>query len=146
MRQGAAAGGAQGGAGSAGAGGSAGKRKREDDPDDRAEDVEGDESDDDDDDDDGTDEEDAAEDLPGKAKQQKATLPEGERVCWRQFADTGCTSAGCGFVHVGPLGMGWMPSPMQLSQLRRQVRGLRGQTRWDWGKIDGFEFPRDVFA
>ena len=98
------------------------------------------------DDDDDTDEEDTAEDLPGKAKQQKATLPEGERVCWRQFADTGCTSAGCGFVHVGPLGMGWMPSPMQLSQLRRQVRGLRGQTRWDWGKIDGFEFPRDVFA
>ena len=71
-------------------------------------------------------------------------LPEDEHVCWKQFKNTGCTSEGCRFVHIAVQGMGFMPSPVQLHHLKRQLRRVRRRD-WDWGKIDSFEIPRGIF-
>ena len=72
-------------------------------------------------------------------------LEDEESLCWRHLTVTGCADASCPFIHMDRQGMGWCPSEQQVCLLRSRVQRLKGDKKWDFGKISSFELDAGIF-
>ena len=74
-----------------------------------------------------------------------AFLEDEEGLCWKHLTVMGCADASCPSIHMDRQGMGWCPSEQQVRLLRSRVQRLKGDKKWDFGKISSFELDAGIF-
>ena len=72
-------------------------------------------------------------------------LEDEESLCWKHLTVKGCADGSCPFIHMDRQGMGWCPSEQQVCLLRSRVQRLKGDKKWDFGKISSFELDAGIF-